>query len=178
MVMRESPGAFPNMTRLLAELGISRAKANRWMRVAAIPEEVFDAALVATVGREDPITEADILALDRRFEAAAIPLCHPEVYDVEGYRAFVLGGRADSDYRKAPIPDFVAMAILRRDNGACRYCGDTFDLSIDHVVPEALGGMIDAANLVAACRPCNARKGTRLLGPPGWTGWRGWALAI
>lgn len=51
--------------------------------------------------------------------------------------------------------------ILRRDNHACRYCGATapeVKLLVDHVVPEALGGPTEPANLVTACEPCNSGK--------------------
>lgn len=51
--------------------------------------------------------------------------------------------------------------VLRRDNHACRYCGATApgaELTIDHVVPTALGGTDEPSNLVAACRDCNAGK--------------------
>ncbi len=51
--------------------------------------------------------------------------------------------------------------ILRRDNHACRYCGGTapdVTLTVDHVIPVTLGGSDDPANLVAACRDCNAGK--------------------
>ncbi len=51
--------------------------------------------------------------------------------------------------------------ILRRDNNTCRYCGGTAPdvvLTIDHVVPVALGGADDPSNLVAACKDCNAGK--------------------
>jgi len=51
--------------------------------------------------------------------------------------------------------------VLRRDNHQCRYCGATADdapLTVDHVVPTALGGADDPGNLVAACRDCNAGK--------------------
>lgn len=51
--------------------------------------------------------------------------------------------------------------ILRRDNHACRYCGakaPETPLTVDHVVPEALGGSDDPSNLVAACGPCNSGK--------------------
>jgi hypothetical protein len=51
--------------------------------------------------------------------------------------------------------------ILRRDNHACRYCGGTAPdvaLTVDHVIPSALGGADDPSNLVAACRDCNAGK--------------------
>ncbi|MGD9989392.1 HNH endonuclease [Pseudonocardia sp.] len=51
--------------------------------------------------------------------------------------------------------------ILRRDNHACRYCGATapdVKLTIDHVVPTALGGTDEPTNLVTACAPCNSGK--------------------
>ena len=51
--------------------------------------------------------------------------------------------------------------ILRRDNHACRYCGGTAPdvaLTVDHILPVALGGTDDPTNLVAACRDCNAGK--------------------
>jgi HNH endonuclease len=51
--------------------------------------------------------------------------------------------------------------ILRRDKYACRYCGSQAPdvrLTVDHVVPEALGGSDDPSNLVTACTSCNAGK--------------------
>lgn len=49
--------------------------------------------------------------------------------------------------------------ILTRDNHTCRYCHATdTPLTIDHVKPTALGGDDDPANLVAACKDCNAGK--------------------
>lgn len=51
--------------------------------------------------------------------------------------------------------------VLRRDNHACRYCGATAPdvaLTVDHVIPVALGGTDDPSNLVTACQPCNAGK--------------------
>lgn len=51
--------------------------------------------------------------------------------------------------------------ILRRDGHTCRYCGASapeVKLTVDHVVPEALGGTNEASNLVTACDPCNGGK--------------------
>lgn len=51
--------------------------------------------------------------------------------------------------------------ILRRDNHTCRYCGAAAPdatLTIDHVIPTALGGSDKSDNLVAACKDCNAGK--------------------
>lgn len=51
--------------------------------------------------------------------------------------------------------------ILRRDSYTCRYCGGTapdVKLTVDHVIPVALGGSDEPANLVTACGPCNGGK--------------------
>ncbi len=51
--------------------------------------------------------------------------------------------------------------ILRRDGHVCRYCGSAapdVKLTVDHVLPEALGGSDDASNLVTACDSCNSGK--------------------
>lgn len=51
--------------------------------------------------------------------------------------------------------------VLRRDGHTCRYCGGKAPdvrLTVDHVVPVALGGSDDPSNLVAACSTCNAGK--------------------
>lgn len=60
--------------------------------------------------------------------------------------------------RKA-IPKRVRFEVLRRDNYTCRYCRSTENaLTLDHVVPNVLGGSDTPDNLVAACRDCNAGK--------------------
>jgi hypothetical protein len=51
--------------------------------------------------------------------------------------------------------------VLRRDGHACRYCGHTapdVPLTVDHVIPVALGGSDEPENLVTACGPCNSGK--------------------
>lgn len=51
--------------------------------------------------------------------------------------------------------------ILRRDDHACQYCGARDGLTLDHVHPKSRGGPDAWDNLVAACVPCNNRKGNR-----------------
>lgn len=51
--------------------------------------------------------------------------------------------------------------VLRRDNHTCRYCGAAapdVKLTVDHVVPVALGGSDEPANLATACSACNSGK--------------------
>jgi len=53
--------------------------------------------------------------------------------------------------------------ILRRDGYTCQYCGrKLIVLTIDHVVPRRLGGKHTWTNVVAACSPCNRRKGGKM----------------
>lgn len=51
--------------------------------------------------------------------------------------------------------------VLRRDGHRCQYCGSTDRLTLDHVHPKSRGGKDTWENLVAACVPCNNRKGNR-----------------
>jgi 5-methylcytosine-specific restriction endonuclease McrA len=49
-----------------------------------------------------------------------------------------------------------------RDNYTCQYCMHVFpasELTQDHVVPQKFGGGTSWENLVAACHPCNNRRG-------------------
>lgn len=43
----------------------------------------------------------------------------------------------------------------------CHYCGNTDDLTIDHIVPSSQGGKDTPSNITVACRSCNSRKGTK-----------------
>lgn len=60
-----------------------------------------------------------------------------------------------------PVSKRLRYEVFRRDNFICRYCGakaPDVQLTTDHVVPVALGGTDDPANLVTACGPCNSGK--------------------
>jgi len=62
---------------------------------------------------------------------------------------------------KATVPEDLRWRVYQRDNFTCRYCGARQYLTIDHVVPESVGGPTAADNLVTACKHCNSRKGAR-----------------
>lgn len=58
--------------------------------------------------------------------------------------------------------DYVAFTsdnIFLRDRYRCQYCGERRSLTVDHVHPLSKGGTDCWENCVAACDPCNARKG-------------------
>tara|TARA_R100000152_G_C6683370_1_gene116691 strand:+ start:72 stop:572 length:501 start_codon:yes stop_codon:yes gene_type:complete len=54
--------------------------------------------------------------------------------------------------------------IIWRDKNQCQYCGNYFTddkLTMDHVMPKSRGGDNSWENLVAACKRCNQKKGSR-----------------
>ncbi len=58
---------------------------------------------------------------------------------------------------------FTRFNLFLRDEFTCQYCGSQRDLTFDHVVPRASGGVTSWSNVVAACSPCNLRKGAKSL---------------
>ncbi len=62
------------------------------------------------------------------------------------------------------VPAPTKAGIYRRDRGVCAYCGRAVsfaEASMDHVVPQSLGGPAAWDNLVNACRRCNEKKANR-----------------
>lgn len=54
--------------------------------------------------------------------------------------------------------------IFLRDGNICQFCGKKFpveQLTIDHVLPRAQGGINAWTNLVCSCYRCNNKKGCR-----------------
>jgi 5-methylcytosine-specific restriction endonuclease McrA len=57
---------------------------------------------------------------------------------------------------------FTKRNVFIRDRFKCAYCGARREkLSIDHIIPKSRGGKMTFENCVAACRPCNLKKGGR-----------------
>lgn len=65
--------------------------------------------------------------------------------------------------RQEHVP-FTRANIYARDRYECQYCGEQFqseDLTFDHVIPAAQGGIKTWENIVTACVDCNRRKDNR-----------------
>jgi 5-methylcytosine-specific restriction endonuclease McrA len=90
-----------------------------------------------------------------------------------------------SEYDRLPAAavSFSRRNIFKRDHFTCQYCGiqpGSEELTIDHVVPRAQGGISSWSNCVLACVDCNKRKadrtpdqaGLRLRKPPVRPAWK------
>ncbi len=58
--------------------------------------------------------------------------------------------------------DALRLAVLERDNYICMHCGNEAT-EADHIIPKSKGGKDAMDNLVASCKPCNAKRGDTLL---------------
>ncbi|MEO0912108.1 MAG: HNH endonuclease [Pseudomonadota bacterium] len=68
------------------------------------------------------------------------------------------------DYvRPAKTAAFTRFNLFLRDEFTCQYCGAKGDMTFDHVLPRARGGKTSWENVVAACGPCNLKKGSKTL---------------
>ncbi len=59
-------------------------------------------------------------------------------------------------------PAFTRFNVFLRDCFQCVYCGARNELTFDHVIPRSKGGRTSWTNIVAACSPCNLKKGGRM----------------
>ncbi len=105
--------------------------------------------------------KAEILEVDtdREFRSAEITVPAPVVIRL---RRFV---RVPRRYRRQVTNTF----LFARDEYSCMYCGKHRRelrgrefLTRDHIIPSSRGGENSWENVVAACSPCNNRKGDRL----------------
>mgnify|MGYP000551345425 CR=1 FL=1 len=63
---------------------------------------------------------------------------------------------------------FTRMNIFIRDGFKCSYCGKSgarSDLTFDHVIPRAKGGVTSWENITTSCQDCNSRKGDKSILP-------------
>lgn len=64
---------------------------------------------------------------------------------------------------KGKIKGVKRIAVFKRDKNICQCCGQTEELTIDHIVPKSVGGSNKAVNLQTLCRICNTLKGTKII---------------
>lgn len=120
-----------------------------------------------------------VLVLNQNYEPLNICSVRRALVLVLGGKAELLEaarGRIASATRAFPFPSVIRLIhlikrprprvkltrkeIFIRDGYTCQYCGlRTSHLTIDHVIPRSRGGSHTWDNVVAACQPCNHRKG-------------------
>ncbi len=60
--------------------------------------------------------------------------------------------------------NFSRKALVKRDRSMCQYCGvklTASQITIDHVLPRAQGGITSFTNCVTCCHACNNKKADR-----------------
>lgn len=84
---------------------------------------------------------------------------------LEFHSILVVNGNIN--YKKYKFkPSLSNRALYKRDLYTCAYCGNVFisaELSRDHVMPVSKKGKNTWDNTVTACKPCNRRKGDKLI---------------
>ena len=71
---------------------------------------------------------------------------------------------------QARRPAFTRFNVFLRDRFTCQYCGTqraADNLTFDHLIPRSRGGQTTWGNVVAACSPCNLRKGNLTMAEAG-----------
>ncbi len=87
---------------------------------------------------------------DRMVRSPSIEMKLPSVVSLKTY------------IKPARHPAFTRFNVFLRDRFSCQYCGEQEELTFDHVIPKSRGGNTTWENVVAACSPCNLRKGNRM----------------
>ena len=122
-----------------------------------------------------------VLLLNQDYQALAVCSVEKAVVLLFLHKAEIVAAKAGRALRSAhaqhPWPSVIRLKryirvpyrrvmlsrrnVLRRDDHRCQYCGEQNGLTLDHVHPKSRGGPDSWENLVAACVPCNNRKGNR-----------------
>ena len=140
--LRRRPARFKNRAN-------SRTKGRLPPSVRALADDTE--AIVQTMLGLYPINRIRVEYL--RFDTQLMQ--NPDIQGIE-YQRGTLKGWQISHY------------IFARDNWQCQYCDRTSakarPLTLDHVIPESMGGPTVVGNLVTACQRCNTKKSNRPLG--------------
>lgn len=83
---------------------------------------------------------------------------HPEIFRA-GWRRRMARLRANGgNYTQGEW-----RALCEQYGNVCLACGAAGPLTADHVVPVSKGGSNDISNIQCLCKPCNSRKGDRII---------------
>ena len=82
----------------------------------------------------------------------------PNIFRIGGYSPPPPGRPV---YQKKEITPGMRKRMFARDGHACKHCGTTEKLTVDHIYPERHGGQHTFENFQTLCMPCNLKKGWR-----------------
>lgn len=124
------------------------------------------------------IVERWMDALGLVLSGKATPIAHyPEVVRSEKHAfplpaVVVMGRHVRTQRRRRMLDSPTRQAVFVRDGFRCQYCDARLSIATgtrDHVVPLSRGGPDTLENVVASCKPCNARKEARTPAEAGMT---------
>jgi 5-methylcytosine-specific restriction endonuclease McrA len=84
----------------------------------------------------------------------------------------VMGRHVRTQRKRRLFESPTRQTVFTRDDFRCQYCGARISMATgtrDHVQPLSRGGADTLDNVVACCRPCNARKDDRTPAEAGMT---------
>ncbi len=75
-----------------------------------------------------------------------------------------------SMYQKGPLyAKSLREYLFQKHQGTCFYCGTkSTHMELEHIIPQARGGVSSVNNYVLACRECNIAKGTKSISEVLW----------
>ncbi len=145
-----------------------------WLAIMALPVDqraLYSCLVDIAMGRSGaiklplPILARSLGMTLRRARLICLGLAGNGMIELADDRISLIANRLlNIDHRRSGLPKALRRAVLDRDGHACRYCGASGPLHVDHILAVALGGTDDLANLAAACIPCNLSKGAKTLG--------------
>lgn len=136
-------------------------------RIAVELERELESSDEETARSKELEAQLDVLGAELGFcelDSIADHLIEMSVEDVGP----VTAGKRHEDprrrYKGVCVRPEKRLAIYLRDHFTCTYCGKDLhgakssNITLDHVIANALGGSQDPANLVTVCRTCNSKR--------------------
>lgn len=133
-----SPGAWPALVLNADYRPLSYYPLSLWSWQDAIKAVFLDRVVVVS-------------EYDRAIHSPSFEMRLPSVVSLKTY------------VKPTRNPAFTRFNVFLRDKFRCQYCGAQEDLTFDHLVPRSKGGQTTWDNVLAACSPCNLRKGSKSL---------------
>ncbi len=160
-------GEFLLVPTLFTEQGMPRITYGVFHRHSGMPfsisHDTKGGALKAARWMLDGITSSQLIAVYARCaaERAEQEKAYEERHKVVRERI----ERAEEERKKPRQVSKSRRVVFERSDGKCFYCSTSLVIEygwhVEHKIPRSKGGTDLPDNLVAACAPCNMKKGAR-----------------